>query len=53
MEKTTLLTTVKDIDACLGVFYWEPQCLPDWKGYNKGAFDKSGRPTSTLDAFRD
>ena len=50
---SALLTTVKDIDACLGVFYWEPQCLPDWKGYNKGAFDKSGRPTSTLDAFMD
>jgi arabinogalactan endo-1,4-beta-galactosidase len=37
---------------CLGVFYWEPQAYNGWKGYNKGAFDNSGRPTEALDAFQ-
>jgi arabinogalactan endo-1,4-beta-galactosidase len=36
----------------LGVFYWEPQCYGGWKGYTKGAFDNSGKPTTALDAFR-
>lgn len=36
----------------LGVFYWEPQCHNDWKGYKLGAFDNQGRPTVALDAFK-
>jgi arabinogalactan endo-1,4-beta-galactosidase len=36
----------------LGVFYWEPQCYNNWKGYTKGAFDNSGKPTVALDAFK-
>lgn len=35
----------------LGVFYWEPQCFNNWKGYTKGAFDNSGKPTIALEAF--
>jgi arabinogalactan endo-1,4-beta-galactosidase len=35
----------------LGVFYWEPQCMPSWKGYTLGAFDNSNKPTKALDAF--
>ncbi|HET7536396.1 MAG TPA: glycosyl hydrolase 53 family protein [Candidatus Didemnitutus sp.] len=36
----------------LGVFYWEPECHADWKHYTKGAFDRNGRPTVALDAFK-
>ncbi len=46
-----IVSGAKAIDRCLGVFYWEPQCHNNWQGYNKGAFDNSGRPTSALDAF--
>lgn len=35
----------------LGVLYWEPQSYGGWKGYGLGAFDDSGKPTTTLDAF--
>ncbi len=35
----------------LGVFYWEPQSYGNWKGYSKGAFDNSGKPTTALSAF--
>ena len=34
---------------CRGVFYWEPQCLPE--GYKLGAFDSKGRPTAIMEAF--
>ena len=36
---------------CLGIFYWEPECYGGWNGYNKGAFDSNGKPTSALNAF--
>jgi arabinogalactan endo-1,4-beta-galactosidase len=36
----------------LGIFYWEPQCYANWKGYGLGAFDDAGRPTRALDAFK-
>jgi arabinogalactan endo-1,4-beta-galactosidase len=32
-----------------GVFYWEPEAYNN--GYGLGAFDSSGKPTITLDAF--
>ncbi len=35
----------------LGVFYWEPESYNNWKGYTKGAFDNSGKPTTALNAF--
>jgi arabinogalactan endo-1,4-beta-galactosidase len=35
----------------LGVFYWEPQCYNNWKGYTLGAFDATGKPTVAMDGF--
>lgn len=35
----------------LGVFYWEPECYNSWQGYNLGAFDSTGKPTTAIDAF--
>ncbi|MBM6945293.1 MULTISPECIES: glycoside hydrolase family 53 protein [Bacteroides] len=49
---TELLSRSREIPACLGVFYWEPQCYSGWNGYFKGAFDDNGRPTIALDAFK-
>ena len=42
----------KAISTCEGVFYWEPECNNAWNGYDKGAFDNSGKPTAALDAFK-
>ncbi|MBK9578085.1 MAG: glycosyl hydrolase 53 family protein [Fibrobacteres bacterium] len=39
--------------AGLGVFYWEPQAYGGWQGYLLGAFDDSGKPTKTMQAFRE
>lgn len=39
------------IDACLGMFYWEPECYNGWESYAMGAFDSTGKPTSALNAF--
>lgn len=49
---TELLARCRELPACLGVFYWEPQSYAGWNGYFKGAFDDSGRPTIALDAFK-
>ena len=48
-----LIQKVKSVpgNRGLGVFYWEPQCYGNWKGYTKGAFDNNGRPTAALSAF--
>ena len=35
---------------CQGIFYWEPETYRD-SGYDKGAFDDSGKPTEALDPF--
>ena len=40
----------RPLSACLGVFYWEPECY-SWNSYNKGAFNTDGTPTDALDAF--
>ncbi len=58
---TDLMTRMKEIPQCAGVFYWEPevdgQWKPDyyttksWDAYNKGAFTTGGKPTAALDAF--
>ncbi len=42
----------KEISTCEGVFYWEPECYNSWKGYDKGAFGNSGKPTASLEAFK-
>ena len=49
---TELLARSRELPACLGVFYWEPEAYGGWNGYFKGAFDDSGRPTIALDAFK-
>ncbi len=48
---TKIVNGCKAIDGCLGVFYWEPECYSSYNGYTKGAFDNTGKPTSTLDVF--
>jgi arabinogalactan endo-1,4-beta-galactosidase len=35
----------------VGVFYWEPEAYGGWKGYSYGAFDATGKPMPSLDAF--
>ena len=37
---------------CLGIFYWEPECMAGWNDYTKGAFDANGKPTAALNAFK-
>ena len=48
-----LLAKTKDIDQCLGIFYWEPQAYSGWNAYTLGAFDNTGKPTVALDAFKE
>ena len=43
----------KEISACEGVFYWEPECYNNYNAYDKGAFDNNGKPTDALqEAFK-
>ena len=49
---TDFITKAKQVDGCLGVFAWEPQCYGGWEGYHKGMFDDDGRPMSSLNAFK-
>ena len=46
------MTKAKALDQCAGVFYWEPQCYGGWNGYDMGAFNVSGKPSSALNAFK-
>ena len=56
------MTRARQMNECVGVFYWEPQTDGTWKpayydrlswrAYEMGAF-MNGRPTSVLDAFKD
>lgn len=58
-----LMTRMKQIPQCAGVFYWEPEVDGVWKpayyqqlgwgAYGMGAFTTDGRPTAALDAFGD
>lgn len=50
---TDLISKLKSIPnkMGLGIFYWEPQCYGNWKGYTLGAFDNNGRPTRAMNAF--
>lgn len=36
----------------LGVLYWEPEAYNNWQGYTLGAFDNTGKPMSSLNAFK-
>lgn len=51
----TLQADVKSLPnrSGIGVFYWEPASFAGWNGYQKGAFDNSGRPTRAMDAFKE
>lgn len=43
----------KALTICEGVFYWEPETYGNLNGYDKGAFDDSGKPTVALqEAFK-
>ena len=43
----------KALSICEGVFYWEPETYGNLNGYDKGAFDDSGKPTIALqEAFK-
>lgn len=58
---TAFMTSVKQLDECAGVFYWEPEVYGSWKpviyttwgwsAYDMGAFTSSGRPAACLGAF--
>ena len=48
INKTKSVTDKKG----LGVLYWEPEAYGNWKQYQLGAFDHSGKPTAALDAFK-
>lgn len=58
-----LMTRMKQIPQCAGIFYWEPEVDGQWRpayyqqlgwgAYGMGAFTTDGRPTSALDAFGD
>lgn len=47
-----LISKVKSVSNGngLGVLYWEPEAY-NWMGYGLGAFDDTGKPTISLDAF--
>ena len=56
-----LMSRMKSIPQCAGVFYWEPEVDGQWKpayyqqlgwgAYGMGAFTTDGRPTAALDVF--
>jgi arabinogalactan endo-1,4-beta-galactosidase len=37
----------------LGVIYWEPQGEKSWSGYSLSAWQKDGKPSPALDAFKE
>ena len=57
-----LFAKTKELSACAGIFYWEPEVYASWKpsvynkwgwnAYDKGAFKSNGRPNAALSAFR-
>lgn len=52
MAMHQLITEAKKLELFGGLFYWEPQAYNDWENYTMGAFDKTGKPTIVLDAFK-
>ena len=60
---TAFMSEAKKIEACAGVFYWEPQVYGSWKpayyttlnwnAYDMGAFTSAGKPSKVMDAFKD
>ena len=59
---TSFIDGLRDINACKGVFYWEPEVYGGWKpvvynslgwgSYDMGAFLPDGRPSSIMNAFK-
>lgn len=57
-----LFAKTKNLAACAGIFYWEPEVYASWKpavytkwgwnAYDKGAFKSNGSPNAALSAFR-
>ena len=57
------MTEAKKVEACAGVFYWEPQGYGGWKpayystlnwnAYDMGTFTSTGKPSKVMDAFKD
>lgn len=53
-----LAATIKAVKAVpnnkgLGVIYWEPQGEKSWSGYSLSAWQSDGKPTMSLDAFKE
>ncbi len=58
---SSFMTSVKALDQCVGVFYWEPEVDGSWKpavyqsrnwnAYDMGAFTPDGKATSVMDCF--
>ena len=57
------MSSIKYINECAGVFYWEPQVYGSWKpayyttlnwnAYDMGAFTSAGKPSKVMDVFKD
>ena len=58
----SFMDSIKQVSACKGVFYWEPEVYGWWKpavysslgwnAYDMGAFTSDGRPSSIMNAFK-
>lgn len=58
---TDFITRLKQVEQCVGVFYWEPQVYNSWKpakytdlgwnAYDMGAFTAAGKPSKVMKAF--
>lgn len=50
--RDAVVRSEKEVSACKGVFYWEPEAYDagegSWNGYGKGAFTASGSPSEEL-----
>lgn len=47
-----MVTKLATVSKAIGIFYWEPEALPSWKGYTMGAMDATGKATAAWDAFK-
>jgi len=47
-----MITKLATVSKAIGIFYWEPEALPSWKGYTMGAMDATGKATAAWDAFK-
>jgi arabinogalactan endo-1,4-beta-galactosidase len=47
-----MITKLNTVSKAIGIFYWEPQARPGWKGYTLGAMDNNGKATAVWDAFK-